>query len=55
MCTPLLSGVGLLNKAAGGKIRPLSFLSPAAALMTGGLTKKKPDATQTGTVPGYGG
>lgn len=60
-----LSGIGLLNSATGGKLRPLALLSPAAALMTGGLTKKKkPDATQTGmaaqtsvasAATGYGG
>ena len=41
MCTPL-SGFSLANKAMGGNVRPLSFASPALALATGGLTKKKP-------------
>jgi hypothetical protein len=45
MCTPF-SGLGLLNKATGGSIRPLAFASPALALATGGLTKKK-----SGNVP----
>lgn len=44
MCSPV-SGLGLFNKATGDKIRPLAFLSPGAAMLTGGLTKNKP-ATQ---------
>lgn len=39
MCTPALSGIGLLSKATG--IKPLKLLSPAAAII-GAMGKKKP-------------
>lgn len=50
MCSPLF---GLAAKGNG--IRPLSLISPAAAIMTGGLfKKKKPAITETGAT-GQGG
>jgi hypothetical protein len=40
-----LSPVGA---AVSGGVRPLAFISPAAALVTGGLTKKKKSPAASG-------